>query len=197
MDAVLNGILSEKGIVTLTMLILLAASLAYCRIVTGMSPMGILRMIPALAGSGGGSGKGNALADGLKRIRAKTSARSFSNPTYEDIALTGGDGRGTVSEVLAQQTEMKLMRGEEVDDEFTQDLTPGVTGVAQYEAPLQETEPEEEMEPVPDEPEAEFDDPPPAEDGEAGTEETVKIEEIILFDGFTLGDTYEATYEAK
>lgn len=177
MDAVLNVILSEKGIAALTMLLLLAASLAYCRVVTGMGPVGMIRMIPALSGSGGDSGKLGFLTNGLNRIRAKTSTRSFSNPTYEDIALTGGDGRGTVSEVLAQQTEMKLMRGEEVDDEFAQNLTPGVTGVAQYEAPLQETEPEE---------------LPLAEDSEAETEEAAKIEEIILFDGFSLGDTYEA-----
>lgn len=179
MDAVSNVILSEKGIAALTMLLLLAASLAYCRVVTGLGPVGMIRMIPALSGSGGDSGKLSFLTDGLNRIRAKTSTRSFSNPTYEDIALTGGDGRGTVSEVLAQQTEMRLMRGEEVDDEFTQNLTPGVTGVAQYEAPLQEMEPEPEELPL-------------AEDSEAETEEAAKIEEIILFDGFSLGDTYEA-----
>lgn len=122
MNAILNFVLSVRGITALTMLLLAVLALLYCRIVTGMGLIMGLRSIPALSGGRGPASPINSRFGKLIGLRVGA-------PAYESISLTGGDGKGTVAEVLARQTELKIAKGEEVMDEFTRDLAEGATEI--------------------------------------------------------------------
>lgn len=164
MNAILNLILSYKGILALTMLILLASALVYCRIVTGVGIASVFAAAPSFSKDNSGESD---WAGGLKKLLSKASPSSFSNPVYEEIEMNGGTGLGTVSEILARQTEKKILDGEPVDTGFIQE--PPFTPVFPPEMPEQKTTPN----PV------NISNPLQGETGD-------------LFDGFSLGDTYEA-----
>ena len=123
MDAILNILLSYKGIRFITMLLLFAAGMAYCRVVTGVGLSDLLSAGPALPSSSGDSPV-SGLASKLRTLIGNATATGDSNPVYEEIALTGGDGRGTVSEILAQETERTLREGETVRDDFLSGMEP-------------------------------------------------------------------------
>lgn len=188
MNAILNVILSYHGIRTITAGLIVFESMLFCRYVTGMGPISAVKSV-FLHSEFDFSG----LREKLHKIKGKTSASSYNNPNYEDISLNGGDGRGTVSEVLAQQTEMKLLNGEEIKDEFEDETTVN----------LMESNPDDQIEDQeqPTEVALEQEEYGLSEidsntddqllDNDKKEKNIFTINGEMIFDGFSLGDTYE------
>ena len=110
MNVLLDIMLSYRGILVLTMIVIFIVGMVYCRVVTGVGITNIFLSAPALSLPSGKSPEGGTSAvRGLKQLLGTASSVGLPAPSYEEIQLTGGSGRGTVTEVLAQQTEKKLM----------------------------------------------------------------------------------------
>lgn len=198
-DAILDRILTVQGVTFLTYALLIVSLLAYLRIVLGGGIIQKLKALPSTV-HGGHSHQagGNKLGAGLNKLRERTSGLSFGGgASYNDISMTGGDGRGTVSEVLARQTEIKILKGEEVSDDFTEELVQGTSSQSVPEALDPEPEPEKEPEPI-QEPLAV--EPEPEPESEAEAEQEAEPEKAppaqsmfdFQFDGFSVGDSYDA-----
>lgn len=158
MNIVLNALLSYKGIFLLTMLTIFLAGIVYCRVVTGIGVSDVLNSVQAFHSPAAEPPSGG-LASKLRNFIRGASPSGSDGPAYEEIAMTGGDGRGTVSEVLAQETEKQLRGGEQAQDDFF-----AGAGQSDYLRGL------------------EFEDRTPASPQE---------DSDGLFDGFSIGDTYE------
>lgn len=119
-DRILDEILSVQGVSILSYAILALAALLYCRIVTGEGLFRMLRSIPAIAVEGVET-TGKSLS--AKHLPNMPKLHSQNN-SYDEIAMDGGDGRGTVSEILARQTEMQIMQGETINEDFIEESMP-------------------------------------------------------------------------
>lgn len=197
MNAILDVVFSYHGIITITMLLVALESLIFCRYVTGIGPIRAVKSIFRYSGGDFGD-----LRKKLGQIKSKASPASFSNPNYEDISLNGGDGRGTVSEILAQQTQLKILNGEEIEDEFGDEAAqspiasysdyPSDLSFDQFEDQDQQMEFESALEEEPANMEEEIPEPDEEDTNSDETEKTIlAINSEMIFDGFSLGDTYE------
>ena len=123
LDRILDEVLSVQGVSILSYVILVFAALLYCRIVTGEGLFRMLRSIPALA-AGGVDTAGKSLSN--KHLPNMPQLHS-QDTSYDEITMDGGDGRGTVSEILARQTEMQIMQGETINEDFIEEVSPQYT----------------------------------------------------------------------
>ena len=114
MERIISRILTIQGIRAITYLILTVMALLYCRILTKEGLVSNLLSIIS-----------------LPQIRIGTESHDIRFPFYkkkeEDIPMDGGNGKGTVSEVLARETEMKLLNGEKLNNDFIEDAVSSIT----------------------------------------------------------------------
>ena len=193
-DAILDKVLTVQGVTFLTYALLVISLLVYLRIILGGDFLKRLKELPSALPAMGKSKQvsENKLGAGLNKLRERASGMSFGGgASYDNISMTGGDGRGTVSEVLARQTEIKILKGEEVPDDFTQELTQGTssTPILEREEEPEESKPkpaetktEPEPEPTPD----------PVLEPEASKTSPTPSAFDFQFDGFSVGDFYDA-----
>lgn len=186
-DAILDRILTVQGITILTYALLIVSILIYFRIVFGREFIQTLKELPSAIHTGSfHQANSNKLSSGISKLRSRTSGFQFGGGTsYDELSMTGGDGRGTVSEVLARQTEIKILKGEEVSDDFTSELTQGVTNIPTpaYEKIVSTPEPGPEQPSVEESPEPELEPKP-----EPQPQKVFDFQ----FDGFSVGDSYDA-----
>lgn len=97
--------MTERQIILLAQALLGVIALVYCRIVSGQGPFIALRDLSGLRPQ-------------ERKARKRKEVSAFATPAYEDISLTGGNGRGTVTEILARQTQIRIAEGEQVEDDL-------------------------------------------------------------------------------
>lgn len=117
-DNIINKILSIPGVTFLTYAILFVAAILYSRAVTGANIIREIRQLPVLAGTG------LALTNSkpTPAIRPKLNGL-LGQPETENIPMDGGSSKGTVTEILAKEVELKLAQGETVQEDFIQSVS--------------------------------------------------------------------------